>query len=43
VTGFIVVVVALQLVLMRVRRADKPVDADNGDSTDGVPSFHQWA
>ena len=45
VTGFIVVVVALQLVLMRVRRADKPVDADNGadDSMDGVPSFHQWA
>jgi len=43
VTGLIVVVVALQLVLMRVRRADKPVDADNGDSTDGVPSFHQWA
>ena len=37
--------VALQLVLMRVRRADKPVDADNGadDSMDGVPSFHQWA
>ena len=45
VTGLIVVVVALQLVLMRVRRADKPVDADNGadDSMDGVPSFHQWA
>ena len=45
VTGFIVVVVALQLVLMRVRRADKPVDADNGadDSTDGALSFQQWA
>ena len=45
VTGFIVVVVALQLVLMRVRRADKPVDADNAadDSTDGALSFQQWA
>jgi hypothetical protein len=45
VTGFIVVVVALQLVLMRVRRADKPVDADNGadDSSDGALSFQQWA
>ena len=45
VTGFIVVVVALQLVLLRVRRADKPVDAGNGadDSTDGARSFQQWA
>ena len=42
VTGFIVVVVALQLVLMRVRRADRPVDAGN-DSTDGALSFQQWA
>jgi uncharacterized membrane protein len=44
VTGFIVVVVALQLVLMRVRRADKPVDADGGadDTTDAL-SFQQWA
>src|SRR5215472_10720079 len=44
VTGFIVVVVALQLVLMRVRRADKPVDADNGadDSSDGALSLQQW-
>jgi len=31
VTGFIVVVVALQLVLLRVRRADRPVDAGNSD------------
>ena len=45
VTGFIVVVVALQLVLMRVRRADRPVDAGNGadNSTDGALSFQQWA
>jgi len=44
VTGFIVFVVALQLVLMRVRRADKPVDADNGadDSSDGALSLQQW-
>ena len=37
VTGFIVVVVALQLVLLRVRRNG----ADN--STDGALSFQQWA
>jgi hypothetical protein len=30
---------------LRVRRADKPVDAGNGadDSTDGARSFQQWA
>jgi len=45
VTGFIVVVVALQLVLMRVQRADKAADADNSadDSKDGALSFRQWA
>jgi uncharacterized membrane protein len=45
ITGFIVVVVALQFVLMRVRRADKTIDADNSadDSKDGALSFRQWA
>jgi hypothetical protein len=42
VTGFIVVVVALQLVLMR---ADKTVDDANSaeDDKDGALSFQQWA
>jgi uncharacterized membrane protein len=45
VSGFIVVVVALQLILMRVRRADKTADAENsaGDNKDGALSFHEWA
>jgi uncharacterized membrane protein len=45
VTGFIVVVVALQLVLMRVRRADKTVDDANSaeDNKDGALSLQQWA
>ena len=42
VTGFIVVVVALQLVLMRVRRADKTIDNSNS-AKDGALSFHDWA
>jgi hypothetical protein len=42
VTGFIiVVVVALQLVLMRVRRADKTIDESNS-AKDGAISFQQW-
>jgi hypothetical protein len=41
VTGFIVVGVALQLVLMRVRRADQTADDDSGE--DGALSFHEWA
>jgi hypothetical protein len=41
VTAFIVVVVALQLVLMRVRRVDQTADADSGE--DGTLSFHEWA
>ncbi len=40
VTGFIGVVIALQLVLMRVRRADNTIDADN---THGALSFYDWA
>jgi type VI protein secretion system component VasK len=54
VTGFIVTVVALQVVLMRVRRADKTSDstAQNGTAQDsttqdspakGVASFREWA
>ena len=39
VTGFIVVAVALQLVLMRVRRVDQTVGADSSD--DGAISFRQ--
>ena len=42
VTGFIVVVVALQLVLMRVRRVDKTIDESNS-AKDGALSFRQWA
>jgi hypothetical protein len=44
VTGFIVVVVALQLVLLRVRRADKTADdgKSGDDSKDGALSFRQW-
>jgi len=38
VTGFIVVVVALQLVLMRVRRVDKTIDESNS-AKDGAISF----
>jgi hypothetical protein len=41
VTGFIVVVVALQLVLMRVRRADQMADDDSGKH--GALSFREWA
>ena len=41
VTGFIVVVVALQLVLMRVWRADKTIDESNS-AKDGAISFQQW-
>jgi hypothetical protein len=41
VTGFIVVVVALQLVLMRVRRADQTVDDDSGKNV--ALSFHDWS
>ena len=41
-TGFIVVVVALQLVLMRVRRVDKTIDESNS-AKDGALSFRQWA
>ncbi len=39
VTGFIGVVIALQLVLMRVRRADNTIHADK----DGALSFYDWA
>ena len=42
VTGLIVVVVALQLVLMRVRRVDKTID-ENNSAKDGALSFRQWA
>jgi len=41
VTGFIVTVVALQLILMRVRRADRTADA--GDNEDGAVSFQEWS
>jgi hypothetical protein len=41
VTGFIVTVVTLQLILMRVRRADRT--ADNGNAKDGALSFQEWA
>jgi hypothetical protein len=41
VTGFILVVVGLQLVLMRVRRADQTADAD--ESKGRAPSFYEWA
>jgi hypothetical protein len=41
VSGFILVVVGLQLVLMRVRRADKPADDDAAES--GAESFRRWA
>ena len=41
VTGFILIVVGLQLVLMRVRRADQTADADTSNGT--APSFYQWA
>ena len=41
VSGFIGVVVALQLILMRVRRADETAD-DNVAET-GALSFHDWA
>ncbi len=41
VTGFIVTVVALQLILMRVRRADRT--ADEGDAKDGPVSFAEWS
>ena len=34
--------VALQLVLMRVRRADKTIDNSNS-AKDGALSFHDWA
>jgi hypothetical protein len=53
VTGFIVVVVALQLILMRVRRADPTADADDATggaksgaetgSETGALSFSEWA
>jgi type VI protein secretion system component VasK len=49
VTGFIVTVVALQVVLMRVRRADKTSDstaqvsATQDNATKGVASFREWA
>jgi hypothetical protein len=41
VTGFIVTVVALQLILMRVRRADRTADAD--EAKDGAVSFQEWS
>jgi hypothetical protein len=41
VTGFIVTVVTLQLILMRVRRADRT--ADSGNAKDGALSFQEWA
>jgi hypothetical protein len=41
VSGFIAVVVALQLILMRVRRADKTADNNAADS--GALSFREWA
>ena len=41
VSGFITVVVALQLILMRVRRADKTADDNTPDS--GAVSFREWA
>jgi hypothetical protein len=41
VTGFIVTVVALQLILMRVRRADRTADAR--DANDDTVSFQEWA
>lgn len=39
VTGLIGVVIALQFVLMRVRRADNAIDADNRG---GALSFYDW-
>jgi hypothetical protein len=41
VTGFIVTVIALQLILTRVRRADRTADA--GDAKGGAVSFQEWA
>lgn len=41
VTGFIVTVVALQLILMRVRRADKTIGSDT--PKDSAASFREWA
>jgi hypothetical protein len=41
VSGFIGVVVALQLILMRVRRADEIADYDVAET--GALSFHDWA
>jgi hypothetical protein len=41
VTGFIITVVALQLVLIRVRRADKTTGANTAQS--GADSFREWA
>lgn len=42
VTGFIVAVVALQLILMRVRRADRTADSGD-DAKDGAVSFQEWS
>ena len=41
VSGFITVVVGLQLILMRVRRADKTADDNAADS--GGLSFREWS
>lgn len=41
VTGFICTVVGLQLVLMRVRRADKTISGDTSHSS--AASFRDWA